>query len=375
VNAALLAAGLDAQQDADEAVHARVQLEALLAGVAEGVMVFDASGRILLMNAPAARITDLSGAHREGTDAQEILWQRLDGSPVLHDDWPRFRALRGERFTDEELVGVSRDGSEELHVLFSGSSVADSGGIVLAIVTSHDVTEMRRLEKLRDEYVGLISHDLRGPLSVVLLGAQRLARRAAQASDAEMSEIVGLIETSATRMQTMIEELLEGDAVESSGFAVEKEPIAAVALVRSLVTQVATVNKNRRIELICPDQIQPIAGDKSRLERVLMNLISNALKYSDDGSPIEIGIKPAAGELTVSIRDYGQGIASDELSLVFERSYRTKNAVSGSGQSYGLGLYIARRIIEAHGGRIWAESEIGVGTTFSFSLPMEQERA
>ena len=371
-NRVLLSAGLGAQQNADETAAEHAQLEALLAGLSEGVTVYEPSGHALLMNPVARLLTMESGA--DPRVARQVRWKRLDGSPLPAQDWPSFRALRGERFSDVELIGAVSGETTARRVLFSGSSLlGHDGQVARAIVTCRDVTELRRLEVLREEYVALISHDLRSPLSVVLLAAQHIARDAFLASNEEMTTIVGLIETNAQRMQTMIEELLEGDAVESGTFALHRQPVAPVAMVRSIIRMVGSANAGCEIELVSPPTAPTILGDQSRLERVIGNLLGNATKYSEPGSPIGVTVRPENDDITISIRDKGRGMSGDVLAHIFERGYRVQERSRGAATSYGLGLYIARRIIEAHGGQIWAESEAGVGTTFSFTLPIDRE--
>lgn len=370
-NRLILTAGLGAQQEADDAAADLAQIEALLGGLAEGLMVLEPGGRALLMNAAAKLITNNDG--RGGAfQSLKIQWQGPDGSPLDSSDWPPVRALRGERFTDEELVGVVHGESAIRRATFSGSSVLDADGkVALAIITCRDVTELRRLEKLREEYFALISHDLRNPLSMVLLAGRRLAREAFHDGDGEKSETIDLIVTSAQRMQGMLDELLEGSFVETSHIALAREPISPARLVTSLVHRIASVNADRQIELICPTAVEPILGDADRIERVVTNLLSNAIKYSGGGSPILVSIQTDGEWATVSVRDAGRGIPAEDLPHIFERAYRAGNAARRAPGSFGLGLFIAHGIVKEHGGRIWAESELGVGTTVSFSLPID----
>jgi len=371
-NRALLSAGLGAQQDADETAAEHAQLEALLGGLHEGVTVYDPAGQPLLMNDVARHLTMERHAHPGA--GHPVRWNQLDGSPLPAQDWPAFRALRGDQFADVELIADEPAAAPPRRVLFSGNSLLDAGGhVVRAIVTCRDVTELRRLEVLREEYIALISHDLRSPLSVVLLAAQHIARDALSAGDEQLATIVGLIDASAQRMQTMIEELLEGDAVESGTFAIHQQPVAPVAMVKSIIRMLASTNAEYEIQVVSPTTVPTILGDQSRLERVIGNLLGNAMKYSEPGSRIVVTIQTLDGDVAISIRDHGRGMSADVLAHVFERGYRVQERSRGKATSYGLGLYIARRIIEAHGGRIWAESEPGTGTTFSFTLPIDKD--
>ena len=370
-NRMILKAGLGAQQDADEAAQDLAQLEALLGGLGEGVMVLEPTGRALLMNSAAKLITNHSGKG-DGAQSLKIQWQGLDGSPLDSSAWPPLRALRGERFIDVELCGVVPGDPAIRRAMFTGSSVLDADGkVALAIITCRDVTELRRLETLRDEYFALVSHDLRNPITMVLLAGQRLAREAFNDGDGERSETIEVLMTSAQRMQAMLEELLEADFVDSHRTALHREPISPVGLVTSLVNRFAFANADRQIELTCPKEVEPVVADADRIERVVMNLLSNAVKYSDRDTPLAVAIQTDGERVTVSVRDAGCGIAAKDLPHIFERAYRAGNAARRTPGSFGLGLFIAHGIVEEHGGRIWAESEVGVGTTVSFSLPID----
>ncbi|MEO6397196.1 MAG: ATP-binding protein [Tepidiformaceae bacterium] len=366
----ILRAGLGAQQDADDAVEDLAQLEALVGGLSEGVMVLEASGRSLLMNSAARLITKNVGGTGAADQPLEVQWQDPDGRPVELSDWPPRRALRGEQFTDVELVGVVPGASGSVRATFSGSSVLDADGkVALAIITLRDVTELRRLERLREEYFALISHDLRNPLAIVLLATERLASEAISDGDEERSEIIELVLTSVQRMEAMLQELLEGGFLESGDLPMTMEPISPVRLITALVDRMGSGRLDRQIDLLCPMEVEPIVGDAGQIERVVTNLLSNAIRYSESGTPIAVTLVADGDQVTVSVRDAGRGISVEDLPHIFERAYRAGSVGRREPGSFGLGLYIANRIVEDHGGRIWAESEVGVGTTVSFSLP------
>ncbi|HEY3190319.1 MAG TPA: ATP-binding protein [Solirubrobacteraceae bacterium] len=369
-NRRLLSAGLRAEEQFDQAVGEVAHLNALLESLHEAVVVADSAGRVRLMN-PAARV--LFGV--VGPDLAEApavfsqLDRRLpDGTPLPPDRWPMARAVRGERFGDVELILVRPDGAR-LRVLSSGSAVRDDRGeIVLAVVVDRDVTALRELEQRKEEYLALISHDLRSPLTAVIAEAQLVQRRLLQEGRgrAAHARLATSIIANARRMDAMIQELLETSRLESGTAPLRTEPVELVRLVEGVVERVGA----DRV------RVQALAGgtwvsvDAGQVERVLINLVGNALKYSPPDSPVVVRVGRAKDEALVSVADRGAGIAPDELSRLFRRFTRLRAGPPGDVEGIGLGLYIARLIVEAHGGRIWAESDVGEGSTFTFSLPL-----
>lgn len=365
-NAALLLAALNAQQDADEAAGARKQFEALLSGLAEGVVVLDGEGCILLLSPAAREILDLPD-RRAGEQWELPSPLNIDGSPAADEAGPVARALRGERFTDIEGLVVPAQGRAR-HCLFSGNAVRDRDGLVtMAIITVRDVTALRDLEELREDYLALISHDLRNPLAVVMAAAERLSKDEGGTIDAE---ILSLIASSAARMNTMLDDLMDAASLESGKTALEKEPVAISSLIATVVKRYAPTTE-RHIEYAPPAQAVPtISGDAVLIERVLANLLTNAFKYSAAGAPVIVSLHPGTEEMTVSVRDEGRGIDEAVRPFIFDRFYRVNDKPAQTTAGYGLGLYICRMIVEAHGGRIWVESSPGMGSTFSFTLPV-----
>ena len=215
-----------------------------------------------------------------------------------------------------------------------------------------------------------ISHDLRAPLTIILGQAQIIQRWADKQSTAIPDTVVksaGYIVASARRMNRMIQDLVDSVRLEAGQLQLEKQPVDLKAFVTDLAGRAAGGMDLARVEVHMPADLPPVNADPDRLERILMNLLTNALKYSPADTKILVSAKRIDGAVTVSFTDRGMGIAPQDKPFIFDRFYRAQGAQKTEG--VGLGLYITRMLVEAHGGRIWVESELGKGSTFYVTLP------
>jgi CheY-like chemotaxis protein/nitrogen-specific signal transduction histidine kinase len=238
------------------------------------------------------------------------------------------------------------------------------GDQVIAAV--RDVTRRRELERFRDEYVGYISHDLKNPLSVIVLQARLLTRLLAGRTSSDEQRALGVIGESAAFIDHLVRELLEMAYVESDEIVLHREPVELDDLLTSVLERVvATTDRDRvRLEIVEPSTIE---AEPSRIERVIVNLVQNAIKYSPPGSPIRVRLEAVDDRAVVSVIDAGPGVAPEDRAYVFDKYKRTASA--GTKEGLGLGLYISRKIIEAHGGEIGVDGAPGQGATFFIRLP------
>jgi two-component system phosphate regulon sensor histidine kinase PhoR len=245
-------------------------------------------------------------------------------------------------------------------------------------VVLEDVTELRRLQQIRAEFIDNLSHELRTPLTTVSLLAETLQRESDQASDvipARMRERIGKIQEETGHIVQMVNELLDLSRIESGGAVVHLDDVDLGALAATSSERLRLFAERQGVELVLdvPDDLPPVRGDDARLGQVFLNLVHNAVKFSPDGGRVTVGVADAGDELVASVSDEGVGIPRTAISRIFERFYKVDRArVRGGGT--GLGLSIARHVVEQHGGRIWVESEEGRGSTFSFALPVAKDR-
>jgi signal transduction histidine kinase len=219
--------------------------------------------------------------------------------------------------------------------------------------------------RTRDEVLAVVSHDLRTPVSTVAMAAGVLELPLPEEKKAEQ---IAVIQRAAAGMNRLIGDLLDVSAIESQRLAVELEPLSLAPVLEEACRMFAgqAAQRRQRLERVVPAEVPEVRGDRDRLLQVLSNLVGNAVKFTPEGGTVSVRAAPGAGEVIVSVEDTGPGISAADLPRIFDRFWHTSRSRRGGA---GLGLAIAKGIVEAHGGRIWAESAPGQGSTFSFALP------
>ncbi|MHB1134167.1 MAG: ATP-binding protein [Chloroflexota bacterium] len=365
-NDRLLATTAQAQQWA-------AQLSGLISSMREAATVIDADGNFVLRNEAAIRLSGVSAAAAPTLGAYEQARAiYLDGTPMPRALWPNVRLLRGEPVEDLEYLLERADGSRR-RCLANGTTVRDGEGqIALGIVVTRDVSELRRLEEAREDFLRAITHDLRQPLTVIQGQSQMLARLLGrEVPDERKRRAVEGINVSAKRMGQMIADLAEAARWETAQAPLALTPLDLQAYVAEIISRHVGHGEACRLSLKPQSApLPPVPADPDRLERVVANLVGNALKYSPPDTTVQVSLTARDKTVVVSVRDQGRGIAAVDLPHLFERYYRSQEIRESKSEGLGLGLYIARLIVEAHGGKIWVRSQPGAGSTFSFSLPI-----
>ena len=288
-----------------------------------------------------------------------------------------------EAFVDrraEEIVERASDGSSATEEIAVGGSDgrrlllhARRGPAASTWVLIEDVTELRRLQQIRAEFVDNVSHELRTPLSTVSLLAETLAREAdAVGVPGRMRDRIAKIEIETGHLVQMVNELLDLARIEGGGALVRREGIDLGKLAASATERLRLFAERQRVQLVVDVEpgLPPVVGDPERLGQVFVNLVHNAVKFSPDGGDVTVRVRQATGGVIASVEDHGVGIPKNDRARVFERFYKVDRArTRGSGGGTGLGLSIARHVVQQHGGRIWVESRVGAGSTFAFFLP------
>jgi two-component system phosphate regulon sensor histidine kinase PhoR len=286
-----------------------------------------------------------------------------------------------EAFVDARIEAVARTAMEFGSA--SGELTVRSGSAATVTVRARrspvsgvwlvleDVSELRRLQRIRAEFIDNLSHELRTPLTTISLLAETAGHDAETASP-RLRDRIAKIEVETGHLIQMVNELLDLSKIESGTAALLLDDVDLVDVARANTERLRPFAERQglRLALELPDHVTPVRGDEDRLGQVLINLLHNAVKFSPNGGEIVVGVREDDGEVVVWVRDPGIGVPRADLARIFERFYKVDRArVRGRGGT-GLGLSIARHVVEMHGGRIWVESEEGEGSTFSFAVPV-----
>jgi two-component system phosphate regulon sensor histidine kinase PhoR len=337
----------------------RNRSSAILGSMVEGVAVVTADERILFCNWAFEQILELPDGSSQGRTLVEALRQ-ADLVALVR------QALSGvEELTGEVEVGTVR--RRNFSVTAAPVRAAGANGAVMVL---HDITELRRLERVRRDFVANVSHEFKTPLTAIQGFAETLLSGALD-DKANRKRFVEIIREHARRLARLTDDLLKLSRIEAGRLELEIRPVRVEALVSGCVetTRLNAQARGLEIHVDLQKDAPAVRGDGAQLGEVLQNLLDNAVQYTPAGGKIEVKARSNGQGVTFTVTDTGIGIPESDLERIFERFYRVDAARSREAGGTGLGLAIARHIVEAHGGRIWVESAIGQGSRFHFSIP------
>lgn len=354
--------------------------------------------RLLLANRAA---TQLWGAEwQRGQPLQEFLTThqirvaRRDGQPLAFEQLAVMRALRRCETGQSHQEVIRHPDGTTLPVLAHAVPVdlrgltlfgehfpraSTEAGACAALVVHQDVSALTEAERLKDEFISLAAHELRNPVTVLAGYAELLLRRAAQGKgqglDQEQRDTVSAMKEAAQQLAKLTEDLLDVTRLQAGRFPLQRTPTELVALTRHVIADLQATTQHHQITLQTSCLSLWASVDAVRFTQILSNVLSNAIKYSPQGGPIEVHIweDEQTHEACFRVRDYGMGIPRAQQAHIFGRFVRAENARTAHIRGTGLGLYLCRELVERHGGRIWFESEEHVGSTFVLTVPLDQE--
>lgn len=371
VNQALVEAGLETRSLAERAERRTAELEATIASIADGMVIYGPSQELVYVNQGAEHLLGYQAAvWNRPLEEQAKLMQieTAEGNPFPPEELPVARAFRGDVARGVTIVMHRANGSQAW-ISASAAPIRVEDEILGAVATFTDLTRLHDLRQKQEQYVAMISHDLRTPIAVIQ-GQAQMAERFAERPEA-VRWSARQIYASARRMNAMITDLVESARLEAGELPMQHTTVDLQAFIVEVKERLGGALEANRIHVEIEDA-PPVLADPGKLERVLTNLLSNALKYSPEGRPVRVKARLAGtGSVVLSVIDEGPGVAPEEQERIFERFYRS--ASTSGAEGLGLGLHITRLLVEAHGGRIWVESEVGKGSAFSFSLPLAKE--
>lgn len=354
----------DAEQLCTDLRRYDQRLRAVLHTMSEGLALVETPARVVLCN-PAFSAMFRAEAGEE-----------LPGSVFEEDSAGEFAAaVRGARKTRKVTTAEVRLSTTPPRDLFlSVRPYRDEQLRDGFILTAVDITNRKQVEQMRTEFVANVSHELRTPLAAILGYVETLVDVTPEEPEGNLPHrrFIGVIHQHALRLNALIEDLLVLSRIESRGLQMKIEPIDLSAALDQAITTLSPTAEKKDVTLLnaLPPFLPDVKADQSSLERVLINLIDNGIKYSEDGSEVQITAREQSGEVIVIVRDQGVGIPPEDQKRIFERFYRVDKARSRQAGGTGLGLSIVKHLVRVLGGQIWVDSEPGKGSTFSFSLPV-----
>ena len=362
-----------------EEQRARADLETLVDTSPVGVVVFDARyGTVKSLNREARRIVGQLLAP-EGT-VEKVLsaltFRRADGRAVSLEEFTLSQALStGETVRSEEIAIEMPDGRSVTTLVNATPIRSSEGDIESYMVTMQDLAPLKEMERLRAEFLGMISHELRTPLTSIKGSATTLLNPASDLHPAELRQFLHIIDRQADNMQTLIGDLLDVARIETGTLSVAPEPSQVPALVDAARNAFVSSGGRHNLDIDFEPGLPQVMADRRRIAQVLGNLLSNAARHSPEALVIGVGAQRQGLHVAVYVSDRGEGIPVEELPYLFRKFSRAEDAGRERDPGgAGLGLAICKGIVEAHGGRIWAETQgPGLGSRFTFTIPSVEE--
>jgi len=386
----------------------RSRLATIIQNNADGIMILDAKARVLVINQTLATMLDIVPEAAVGRRYSDVLLlENVEGNELSDvDDIELFfhnQKLKSQELQCEGDIEITSKKRRAVSVSYTplydaplyDTPVYDTliyddslgqrqpGRLVNIIVNVHDITRFREEEEMKSTFTSIISHELKTPVALIKGYAQTLARPDATWDTETARQGLEIIEEEADRLEMLINNLLDASRIQAGGLRLDWSDLNVVALAEKIVDIYRLQSDKHQIELNFSADLPFMWGDAERMRQVLTNLINNAIKYSPQGgvirvggwlddSPLNITAKPEPPRIILYVADQGIGIPPEELSQIFDRFYRVDSGLRRSTAGTGLGLYLCKAIVDAHGGQIWVRSEPQIGTTFFIALPTEE---
>ena len=345
--------------------------QAILEGVADGVMVTDAVGEVTLFNAAAERILDLARSEAMGRTIREMLGlygsQARDWMEAIHEweDDP-------ESYVREEFLAAQLD-IEERVVSVHLAPVLMGREFFGTVSVFRDVTAEVEADRAKTEFVSMVSHELRTPMTSIKGYADLLLMGSAGVLGERQEKFLTIIRNNVDRLTTLVDDLLDISRIESGRLDLEPEPMEVQEAVDRVITSMQARADEKALSLRSdmPAELPTVDGDMDRVVQILTNLVGNACQYTRSDGEIVVSARRRNGEVEISVRDTGVGIGLEDRERIFDRFFRADDPVVQGTSGTGLGLAIVKSLVEMHGGEIWVESELGKGSVFTFTLPTQ----
>lgn len=348
------------------------QNKLILESAGEGIYGIDLEGVTTFINPTAARLLGYTSQEVLGKNIHNLVhYKTPDENPLPIEKCEHFTCAlrRGTQFHSSEYVFWKKNGSP-LPIEINSTPMYENGKIIGAVALFSDISQRIKTDELKTQFLSMMSHELKTPLSTVMLLSDMLIKKSSPHS--KTYKPLTTIYHELKRLNSLINELLDISRLDTDKFSIKVEPIRLRAFTKRIIESVVLVNPKRTIELKNFPAIV-VKADPNRLEQVFINLLNNAIKYSAAHTQITISATVKRKKAIVEIRDQGIGIPKNKIEQIFDRYYQIEGSERYNG--IGLGLYISKEIIQKHKGKIWVESEAGKGSSFFFTLPITDKES
>jgi PAS domain S-box-containing protein len=369
------------QHEAEEALHlATRQRELILESVGDGIYGIDLYGRLTFVNQAAARMLGSTPEELSGRDLHETVYRgKPDGTPYDKSGSPILLAMHRTtaiRMRDE--VFWRQDGVQ-FPVDYSASPLLEEGRISGMVVAFQDISERRRLERMKDEFISTVGHELRTPLTSLRASMGLISSGTLDKRPEKRKQMFEMAIGNCDRLVRLVNDILDFDSVERGLLALDRKPIKAIDLLERAAAEAGSAASTARIEFQIDAPPELVLADEQRILKVLNELLTNAIKFSPRETQVRLSAQileaeqAGSREVCFVVEDHGRGIAPEKLEKIFERFHQGDASDTRASGGTGLGLALCRRILEQHGGRIWVESTPEKGSRFLFTLPVAPE--
>jgi signal transduction histidine kinase len=351
-----------------QVTHQKQRLDALLDSAADGILILSPGHTVERCNPAFAHLVDKHVEEIQGQSSESILrWASRPQGMTLEEaeagGWPLTSQanlyLEGDLVRDNMLPPIP--------IGITYAPLISDGKLTNIIATLRDITRFRQADELKSTFISIISHELKTPVALIKGYVSTLRREDAKWDASIVQDSLEIIEEEADRLTSMIENLLDASRLQAGGLSIKRSDICIPDFCNRLAKRFQTQTKQHRFLIDFPDDFPIILADETRIEQVVSNLLSNAMKYAPKGDIVINGqIRPET--IVICVSDQGPGIAAPDIPHIFDRFYRAPDMARNT-KGAGLGLYLTRAIVEAHGGHIWVDTESSKGTRICFSLP------
>jgi NtrC-family two-component system sensor histidine kinase KinB len=361
------------EMNVNQLIAEKKKSEAIVASIPDPVIMMDEGDNLLLMNQAARKLLRIRGNDWQGKPLDQtvtdVQWLKLLGRGGISEE---------ERAKRDPLLSIQQPGEQILYFRPRQTKIIDESNNILGVVTLlQDVTRFKNLDRMKSEFIATVSHELRTPLTSINMAVDILSQEVLGNVNEPQKDMLATAKDDCERLTKLVKELLDLSRLESGKYELKRESINLRAVVEEALKPLRLQFRERgiRLESDIGQDTPEVPGDQQQLSWVITNLVSNALRYTPADGVVTIHADIAGDSVRISVSDSGRGIPADAIEVIFDKFVQVKQSTDATPGSVGLGLAIAKEVVEAHGGKIWVESSMGKGSTFFFTIPRSERNS